>query len=475
MLRFDAPTAFVFAGCLYVLLPVVTWFTLADQRNRQVDLWCAGGLLMGLAVIMAGTFSNAQGGFLALGVGLGFLGHSLRLQSLRLDLGRPWPNWLLLALPVSGVLIFSWLHFVVEDFVWRAVFNSALNGGLLFYLGLLAARIGRREQSRNARWIALGYVLAGLFLLARVPGLLLQTQSGLPHIANEGLLSLALPLVFLLSGVLGHFGYVGLALDRASRRELEAVEARVRDEENRRLGGQIAQLDRQRSLGELSASLGHELNQPLASILTNVQVVRRGLESGRLEGERVFGFLEKIEYNTRRASQIIDRIRGFIRPSTACKAPVELNALVREVSELVADEARTHRVKFIFPEPAEAVWVSGDAIQLSQIVLNVLRNAIEALTEVARREIRINCRVLDGRAMLTIEDSGPGLAPGSLEQVGTPFFTTKPAGLGMGLSISRTIAQQHQGHLRIGNRPAASGSGVVVELDLPSLEMAHEA
>ncbi len=108
--------------------------------------------------------------------------------------------------------------------------------------------------------------------------------------------------------MIGHFGYVGLVMDRSRRRELKAAAALARDEERRRLGEQIAQLDRQRSLGELSASLGHELNEPLTAILTNAQAAKRGLEYGRFDALQLTEFFDKIVNNTQRASQTIERI-----------------------------------------------------------------------------------------------------------------------------------------------------------------------
>jgi C4-dicarboxylate-specific signal transduction histidine kinase len=145
---------------------------------------------------------------------------------------------------------------------------------------------------------------------------------------------------------------------------------------------------------------------------------------------------------------------------------VDLNRTVHEVAELIAAEARSRQVKLVFAEPAAPVLVAGDPIQLSQIVLNVLRNAIEALQQVVHREIHIASTRADGRVILQIRDSGPGLAAEVLAQVGSPFFTTKPSGLGMGISISRSIAQQHGGTLTLAN---AESGGARVTLDLPAL------
>lgn len=273
--------------------------------------------------------------------------------------------------------------------------------------------------------------------------------------------------------MIGHFGYVGLALDRSRQREVDAAAKVARQEENRHLGEQIAQLDRQRSLGEMSASLGHELNQPLTAILTNTQIASRALRGGRLDAQQHGEILDKIIHNTQRASQIIERIRGFIRPSAVSFAPVNLNLIALDVAELVGDEARSHKVKFEFPAAMELVLVRGDAIQISQIILNVFRNAIEALKQVERREIQVSCHLEAGQAVMHIRDTGPGLTPDALAQVGTAFFTTKSNGLGLGFSISRSIANQHGGSLIIRNAAADDGGGAVVELSLPAIMQAQ--
>ena len=237
-------------------------------------------------------------------------------------------------------------------------------------------------------------------------------------------------------------------------------------ETNLRLRNKIAQLDRQRSLGSLSASLGHELNQPLAAILTNAQVARKGLQEGRADAAQVVNFLDKIAHNTQRASAIVKRIQQYIRPSTPLLVPVDLYQVTLEMMDLVGDEARLCGASFVLPFRQEIVQVLGDSIQLSQIILNVFCNALEALEHAPRREIHVSLGRTDSRAILQIRDTGPGLSPEALAQAGAPHFTTKQTGLGLGLSISRSIAEQFKGTLSIVNAP---DGGAVAELNLPAL------
>ena len=243
----------------------------------------------------------------------------------------------------------------------------------------------------------------------------------------------------------------------------------AQNEASHQLANQLAHLDRQLSLCNLSASLGHELNQPLTAILTNTQVARRGLQTGLFDTARVVEFLDRIEHNTKRASAIIERIRNFVGPSVLHHEIVNLNRAVQEVAELVVEKTRSSQVVLKLPEAEPALLVRGDPIQISQIILNAFRNAIEALEHVDHRVIQVTLLRQSGRVRLQIRDTGPGLTPEALAQVGQPFFTTKAAGMGMGFSISRTLAEQHEGTLTIGN---ADGGGACVELVLPALTAA---
>ncbi len=166
------------------------------------------------------------------------------------------------------------------------------------------------------------------------------------------------------------------------------------ENESRRLEDQVLQLDRQRALGQMSAALGHELNQPLTAILTNAQVLQRGLRMGRLDPIQVEEFLERIVQNTRRTSDIIERIRTYIRPKEMTLVTLDLQQVVLDTLDLVGMNAQQHKVLVIFDCQSHPVWVKGDAVQLSQVLLNVLRNAIEALQQVEQREIEVQSKHL---------------------------------------------------------------------------------
>lgn len=469
----DLRTTFSIIGFLYLLLPAFAWTVLREQRTLQVNLWCGGGFLLGTGLVLVSVRTILpENVFMLITAVLVLVSSVLRAQSLCLDLQRPWP-WpgLVLALSLC-FLILLWLHFGLRNYILRAQFMSMLLTGLFFHIASLAWRIGHIESSRNANWIGSVYGLVALAMLFRFFDLMGKAHDSqvLQYSENTQILAIAL----LLSSIVGHFGYVGLALDRAKLREIKAVERRVRDEEIQRLGKQIAHLDRQRSLGELSASLGHELNQPLAAILTNAQVAKRGLLKGSFDTHQLDELLDKIVYNTLRASQIIERIRDFIRPSESRYEPVDLNQVLSEVAGLVADEAKKREVSLVVSLADRPVLVMGDSIQFSQIVLNVFRNAIDALMQTEKRQISAVCCRQGDRAVIQVRDSGPGFSV-DVQQLGVPFFTTKPNGLGMGIAISRTIAMQHGGMLKFSNVDAAQGGGAQVTLNLPILTRSGRA
>ena len=228
----------------------------------------------------------------------------------------------------------------------------------------------------------------------------------------------------------------------------------------------IAHLDRQRSLGAMAASLGHELNQPLTAIMTNTQVAQRSLAKGEVSVELLRELLDKVVYNTRRTHLIIEKIRGFIQPSQLERVPVDIVALVKDTLEFLTQDLMAYQIKIHFFIDEEKLLVLGDAIQFSQVLLNIYRNALEVLKLVEHRDIFISVVQLDHWVVLNITDSGPGFTAEALKLVATPFYTTKSTGLGLGLSISRDIIEQHNGQLLISN---AEQGGACFEIRLPAL------
>jgi signal transduction histidine kinase len=462
---FSLPTAYLIVGVMYLVMPTVAWAVLSGLRSRSALLWCAGSALFGVGVVLLGLRPHiTEWVAYPLANGLMLLANLVRVQALQHELQRPaWPQKWLIWLGIGFVLGYECLRLGLDQATLRFLWSSSILTASFLYISRLAWQLGRQEDSRSAYWVAGAYLAVGSMLVLRT----VAVASGFsqPNALFGGWDSVLSVGSALISSVVGSVGFIGIFLERARHNDLLAAAARAQQEERDRLGMQIAQLDRQRCLGEMSASLGHELNQPLTAILLDAQMGQHGLAQNQLDTAQLQELLHDIESNTQRASQIIERIRSFIRPMPERHQPVELGQLVQEVAQLLAYEARQCEAAFVFELPPVPVWVRGDAIQLSQIVLNVYRNAVQAMTEQPQpHQITVTITVALDTVLLRICDTGPGLTLEAIVQAGQAFFSTKADGLGLGLSISRAIAQRHAGTLHIANHPQG---GAVVKLRLP--------
>ena len=232
------------------------------------------------------------------------------------------------------------------------------------------------------------------------------------------------------------------------------------------MGGQISQLERQQTLGAMSYSFAHELSQPLTAILMDTHGIKLCLTTTPLPLNAIRTAVNDVERSATRTIDLIDRIRNFVRPSKSDHQAVDMKTLVREVKSLLAYEIRKTQTKFIWNFDETDCTVHGDRVQLSQVVLNIYRNAMQAMAQCERRTIDVSVRRENESVVVHVHDSGPGIAAHVMDQVGQPFVTTKREGLGVGLSISKTIAEMHNGSLTITN---AVGGGALVELNLPAV------
>lgn len=219
--------------------------------------------------------------------------------------------------------------------------------------------------------------------------------------------------------------------------------------------------------GELSASIAHEIAQPLAAILSNAEAGEKLIDSGRTTLEEVRGILVAIRQDDERASAIIQRLRDLLRRAPMEFDPLDLNGAVTQVLGLVGSHAAERGVCVGSSLDASLPLVRGDGVQLQQVILNLVMNGIDAATaaQPQRRSVLVQSRRRDdGSVEISVHDSGEGIDPGILQQIFEPFFSTKPDGMGLGLSISRSIVNAHGGTLSAQSIPGAT----VLRLVLPS-------
>ncbi|MGH8262746.1 MAG: sensor histidine kinase [Steroidobacteraceae bacterium] len=221
------------------------------------------------------------------------------------------------------------------------------------------------------------------------------------------------------------------------------------------LEGRLMQVSRLATIGEMAAGVAHELNQPLTAITTYAQACTRLIDRGDPNLGDMREALQQIASQALRAGGIIRRLRSLVRHAEPERQVTELNLLVSELQELMETDARIHGVRLRFEFDDGLPPVSVDRVQIQHVLLNLLRNALEALAtvETSRRDVVVRTAPLqNGEVELSVSDSGPGLTAAVAERMFDPFFTTKESGTGLGLSISATILRLHGG--RLAHRPA---------------------
>ena len=263
-------------------------------------------------------------------------------------------------------------------------------------------------------------------------------------------------------------GKEGLAfvLDLTDRKRAEA-EARENERRYREMEVQLARANRLESLGQLTASIAHEVNQPIAATMTNAQAGLRWLRLDPPDLEEVRHAFERIVQDAARAGAVVQSIRNLVKKTPPRDDRVDITAVVHEVIDFTRSEAMRNGVS-IHAELAEGLPpVRGDRVELQQVALNLILNAIEAMSGLSegRRELRIAASLAEARVILVaVHDSGPGLGPAIQENLFKAFHTTKPNGLGLGLSICRSIVESHGGRLWAS---ANAPRGAVFQFTLP--------
>ena len=230
----------------------------------------------------------------------------------------------------------------------------------------------------------------------------------------------------------------------------------------------MAHMARVNLVGEISGSLAHELNQPLAAILSNAQAALRILRRDPGEITDIREILEDIVENDHRAGEVIRRLRGLLRRESRSFAPVVVDELVHDSIRIIRNDLINRGVEYRLDLTVPVTQVHGDSVQLQQVLLNLIINACDAMASSAQRVLTISTlSPATGLIRLEVRDTGPGIEPAQLEGIFAPFLTNKPNGLGMGLAICRTLLRAHGGTIEAGNLPAG---GAVFRIELPTLE-----
>jgi PAS domain S-box-containing protein len=248
----------------------------------------------------------------------------------------------------------------------------------------------------------------------------------------------------------------------------DVEELRQTEDTLRTTQAELAHVARVVAMGELTSSIAHEINQPLTVIATNANACQRLLQADVVNVEEIRGALTDIIAAGQRAAEVITQIRDLLKKRTLAKVSLDVNELIREAIALIPHVLKKHKIALRTDLAADLPCVLGDRIQLEQVILNLMVNGIEAMVSIDDRP-----RVLAlqstadgaGNVVVEVKDSGVGLVNTNVEKIFESFFTTKPSGMGMGLSISRSIITSHGG--RLWATPNAQDQGATFQFCLP--------
>ncbi|MFZ1217495.1 MAG: PAS domain S-box protein [Pseudolabrys sp.] len=235
--------------------------------------------------------------------------------------------------------------------------------------------------------------------------------------------------------------------------------------EQRRGQEQIATLAREATVGQLSASIAHEIRQPLAGILASAQAALRWLEKANVEEVREN--LNGIVSDGQRANDIIKNLRAMFKHDVQEKTPVDINGLVLWVIALVVIDLQKHKIELRTQLDDRSPEALGNQVQLQQVILNLVMNAIESMSSLQTRVLRIKTELGQSSTVhVSVEDTGTGIKPSDVTRLFQPMFTTKAGGMGMGLSICKSIIENHDGRIRVSQ---GANGGSIFQFELPTI------
>ena len=429
---FDPATAYLVAGFLYVAMPLAAWFVMGKSRTLAAGVWCGGSLGLGLASLLLSFRTPDMPGWLAFGVMNAFFygGNLMHVISLRMELGErsAWRLALLAGLLMLGLQEFFRLG--LESAVLRLSWVLLAMGALVTWTAWLAWKVHKQEGSSSAKWLALVYFFGAAATFVRAVRVFLGISSTDPLEVNWDSV-LTTSSLFVMS-VFGSVAILGLYLERSVRQHVADEVAMRSKQTSLFLGQQIADLERQRSMGELAGAMAHELAQPLTLVAVELDLLRR---EWSVTDEWVQSQLVKISAHVERTAKVLKGIRNFIQPTQTDFKPVNLLVVVQDVLQLLPVNERNTLVDVQVSTDVLTPVVKGDAVQLSQVLLNVLRNAVQAQVPGQVAHVRVHVQWGGAGLQMVVEDDGPGFPTQVLNNANVAFSSTKPDGMGIGLSI----------------------------------------
>jgi C4-dicarboxylate-specific signal transduction histidine kinase len=260
------------------------------------------------------------------------------------------------------------------------------------------------------------------------------------------------------NGQPGNRAFIGAVMDVTGGKQTE--------ERLRRAQSELERVSRVTALGELSASIAHEVGQPLSAIVTNGEACLRWLHRQPPDIEEIEGCVSQMRDQANRAAEIVQRVRALMKGAPPDRAPISINDLVEEAIAVIRRDIERQGGLLTRRLASGLPLILGDRVQLQQVLVNLIINALQSMASVGgRRELIVQSRLdPEGNVVVAVKDSGPGIQEANLQQLFEPFFTTRSAGMGMGLAIASSIVEAHRGQIWASNNP---DGGATFSFSLP--------
>ena len=453
-------TLFV-AAALFFILPINVLWILWSQRMPSIYYWCIGSLCACFGVMFMGF--RAYLPFLVsyhIANTLIICCFIFWAQSLKYLQKKPLGSATII-LCVCLALIYYTVAYSYATPMLRGLAIRLLLGCLAMYVAWLAINIYRNTRSHNAFIISSSYAITGIaFLTYLFTATTTQEPSPFSNTWNANFLAITA----LLMAAAGHFSFVGMILDdtkvEQTRRKTEAYVT----SHFQQLKKKMASLETQHRLRFVAGSLAHELNQPLTVILTHAQIISRAIASHKAQAETLTVMLDKIAHNIHRVSSILDRIRTIHRAEADPFTTIDINDCIDTALEQLQDLTLEHQVRVEWTRQSPPPDALGDSVQISQVLVNLCRNSIQAMDRSENRVLTIQTTTSAKNTTIKINDYGPGIPFNPSQKLKEPFYQSSNQGLGMGLIISQMIIERHQGTMVFENTHPV---GLSVSIEIP--------
>jgi signal transduction histidine kinase len=456
----DIASLYLILALLFFLLPVAVYLATAEFRDRQVYWWCIGGVGTSLGFMLVGLRGLIPD-VLSFYVAHVFfaIGFSFRSLSLRLEISTNIYRTALIYAVISTayVLVFSSMVYMQASEFYRLglahTYLLLMSFDLLFISQAIYSDL-KNKGGKLIAWMAV-FILFGL--LVRLVGY--HSERGGAGVFEKGIDQYIGIFSILMGYVLGNFGFIQLRFEKFLEVK-KVIDVQLADtnsknksleeilEEKNELMRMLSLSAKANSMGTMLGAIAHEINQPLSAIRLNTELL---MTLNRRSGDRE-GFQESLEHileDNDRAAVVVSSLRKFFVKGSSEFAPLDMSHLVMDAHRILLPEARLHGVN-VQADIEEDLWVKADQNQLQMVVLNLINNAVDAVTSVSGEKlvfIRLFHR--ENSIILEVSDNGFGVPSDRIATIFELFHTTKEKGMGMGLWLSRAIMDSHEGSIKL--------------------------